>query len=61
MRFTAWTALSLLVLLIGLGFWLYMGLNYGNWMDVGVYSVGVTLVGLGVAGALVSVGRRAPA
>lgn len=61
MRFTAWTALSLLVLLLGVGFWLYMGLTFGNWTDVGVYSVGITLVGFGVAGTLVSLGRGAPA
>lgn len=61
MRFNAWTALSLLVLLLGLGFWLYMGLNYDNWTDVGVYSVGITLVGFGLAGALASMGRRAVA
>lgn len=61
MRFTGWTALSLVVLLLGVGFWLYMGLNYNNWGDIGVYSVGIVLVGFGVAGLLVSMGRRAPA
>lgn len=61
MRFNAWTALSVVVLLVGIGFWLYMGTTYDTWSDVGVYSVGITLVGLGVAGALVSMGRRAPA
>lgn len=61
MRFTGWTALSLLVLLLGIGFWLYMGMNYGNWTDVGVYSVGIVLVGFGVAGALASMSTRAPA
>ena len=61
MRFTAWTGLSLLVLLLGVGFWLYMGLNHGNWTDIGVYSVGIVLVGFGVAGMLASLARRAPA
>ncbi|HUR68749.1 MAG TPA: hypothetical protein VM370_05835 [Candidatus Thermoplasmatota archaeon] len=61
MRFNAWTALSLLVLLLGIGFWLYMGTTYDNWGDVGVYSVGIVLVGLGVTGTLASLGRRAAA
>jgi len=62
MRFTAWTALSLLVLLLGVGFWLYMGLNFGSWSDIGVYSVGIVLIGFGVAGTLASIAsRRAPA
>lgn len=61
MRFNGWTILSLLLLLVGIGFWLYMGLTYGNWTDVGVYAVGIVLVGFGLAGALVSLGRRVPA
>ena len=61
MKFTGWTALSLLVLLLGLGFWLYMGTQYDNWTDPGVYSVGIVLVGFGVFGLLASMGRRAPA
>jgi len=58
MRFTGWTALSVLVLLLGIGFWLYMGLNYGNWTDIGVYSVGIVLVGFGIFGTLASLSRR---
>lgn len=54
MAFNRWTILSLAVLLLGVAFWLYMGLNYDNWTDVGVYALGITLVGFGVAGALVS-------
>lgn len=61
MRFSGWTALSIVVLLLGIGFWLYMGLNYDNWTDVGVYSVGVVLIGFGLIGALASVARRTPA
>lgn len=61
MAFNGWTALSLLVLLLGVAFWLYMGLTYNNWTDVGVYALGVTLVGFGVAGTLASLGRRTAA
>lgn len=61
MRFNGWTALSLLVLLVGVAFWLYMGTTYGNWTDVGVYAVGVTLIGFGVAGTLASLATPRPA
>lgn len=54
MRFTLWTVLSLILLVIGVGFWVYMGSTYDNWMDVGVYSIGVTLVGFGLVGTFVS-------
>lgn len=61
MAFNRWTILSLAVLLLGVAFWLYMGLTYGNWGEVGVYSIGIVLVGFGVAGALASMSepRRA--
>ena len=61
MRTNGWTILSVLVLLLGVAFWLYMGTTYSNWTDIGVYSVGIVLIGLGVTGALASMGRRAPA
>lgn len=61
MRFNAWTALSLLVLLLGIGFWLYMGVTHNNWTDVGVYAVGIVLVGFGLVGAMVSMSRTNPA
>jgi hypothetical protein len=54
MAFNRWTILSLAVLLVGVALWLYLGLNYDSWSDVGTYGLGVTLVGFGVAGALVS-------
>lgn len=54
MKFTAWTILSLALLLLGIGFWVYMGATFGNWGDVGVYAVGVTLIGFGLVGTLIS-------
>ena len=61
MAFNRWTILSLAVLLLGVAFWLYMGLNYDNWSDVGVYAIGIVLIGFGAVGALVSLAepRRA--
>lgn len=61
MAFNGWSVLSLAILLLGVAFWLFMGLTYGNWTDVGVYAVGVTLIGFGVAGTLASMSRRAVA
>lgn len=58
MAFNRWTILSLAVLLLGVGFWLYMGATYDNWADVGVYAVGITLVGFGLVGTLVSLSDR---
>jgi len=58
MRFNGWTVLSLVVLLLGVAFWLYMGTRYSNWTDVGVYSVGIVLVLFGALGMLVSMSRR---
>lgn len=57
MAFNRWTILSLAVLLLGVAFWLYMGVTYDNWSDVGVYAIGITLIGFGVAGALVSMSQ----
>lgn len=61
MAFNGWSVLSLAILLLGVAFWLYMGLTFGNWTDVGVYSVGVTLIGFGAVGTLASMSRRAVA
>jgi len=54
MRFTLWTVLSLLLIVVGAAFWVWMGSAYDNWTDVGVYSIGVTLVGFGLVGTFVS-------
>lgn len=57
MRFNGWTLLSLALLVLGVAFWLYMSVTYGNATDVGVYAVGITLVGFGLLGTLVSLAR----
>jgi hypothetical protein len=58
MKFTGWTLLSLAILVLGIAFWVWMGTTRNNWTDVGVYSVGVTLIGFGLVGTLVSLGER---
>lgn len=58
MAFNRWTALSLVLLLLGVAFWVYMGTTYSNWTDVGVYAIGVTLIGFGIAGTLASLALK---
>jgi Trk-type K+ transport system membrane component len=43
-------SLFLVLLLLGLAFYLWWGLDYGGWFDNGVYAVTITLVGFGLAG-----------
>lgn len=54
MRFNGWTLLSLALLVLGVAFWLYMSVTFGNATDVGVYAVGITLIAFGLVGAGVS-------
>lgn len=58
MRLNAWTVLSLLLLLAGVGFYLAMGLSYGNWTDIGVYSVTIVLLGFGAFGLMAALRPR---
>jgi hypothetical protein len=57
MAFNRWTVLSLILLVLGVAFWVWQGTTNSNWTDVGVYSIGVSLIGFGLVGALVSLGR----
>ncbi|MHB8585097.1 MAG: hypothetical protein ACYDDF_04590 [Thermoplasmatota archaeon] len=50
MRFNFWTALSILLFVVGVVFYLGMGLTRGRWTDLGVYSLSIALVGFGVFG-----------
>jgi hypothetical protein len=45
-----WGPVSLLVLAVGILYYLYLGAVFGRWTDVGVYSVVAMLVGFGAAG-----------
>ena len=42
------------LLLLGIVFYLWWGISYNGWLDNGVYAVTVTLVGFGLAGMLVT-------
>ena len=58
MRATPMFLVSAVLLVSGIVFFLYMGASFGNWGDVGVFSVTATLVGFGLFGILAA--RTAP-
>ena len=49
-----YTVLSLLLLIAGIGFYLYWGVRYGVWVDIGVYSLTILLVLAGLFGLILS-------
>jgi len=48
------TILSVLLILVGIGLYLYWGVRYGVWYDIGIYSVTIVLLLAGVLGFLLS-------
>lgn len=52
-----WFILGVVLAVLGVLFYLYMGLVHGGWLDVGVYAVSVVLLGFGALGALVARGE----
>jgi len=48
------TILSLILLLIGVVFYIYWGLRFGVWADVGIYSVTIFFVLSGLLGTLLT-------
>jgi hypothetical protein len=46
--------LCVLLLVLGIVFYLWWGFSYGGWLDNGVYAVTITLVLFGLAGMLVT-------
>lgn len=57
MRLGPWAVVALVLVVLGIAFHVFMGLRYGSWTDVGVYSISVTLVGFGVGGLLATGGE----
>lgn len=50
----AYTIFALIVLIAGLLFYIYWGLRYNVWMDIGIYSITIILVLSGLLGAILS-------
>ena len=49
-----YTVLSLLLLIAGFGFYLYWGVRYGVWIDIGVYALTSLLLLAGLFGLILS-------
>jgi len=48
------TILSLLLLIAGILFYIYWGVTYGVWADIGIYSITIVFVLAGIFGMLLS-------
>jgi hypothetical protein len=48
------TILSVVLLLIGIVFYVYWGIRFGVWSDVGIYSITIFLVLTGLVGAIMT-------
>jgi len=53
-KINIFTILSFLLLLSGVLFYIYWGLRFGVWMDIGIYSITSFLVLSGLLGILVT-------
>jgi uncharacterized membrane protein len=53
-KFNVFTLISLLILLFGVGLYIYWGIRYGVWYDIGIYSITSVFVISGVVGILLS-------
>ena len=48
------TVLSLLLLITGILFYIYWGVTYGVWADIGIYSITIVFVLAGIFGMILS-------
>ena len=48
------TVLSLLLLITGILFYIYWGVTYGVWADIGIYSITIVFVLAGIFGMMLS-------
>lgn len=53
-KFSVFTLVSLLILLSGIGLYIYWGVRFGVWYDIGIYSITSVLVISGIVGILLS-------
>jgi len=50
----AYTIFALIVLIVGVLFYISWGLRYGVWVDIGIYSITIVLVLGGLLGTILS-------
>lgn len=53
-KFNVFTLVSLLLLISGIGLYIYWGVRFGVWYDIGIYSVTSVFVISGIVGILLS-------
>jgi hypothetical protein len=53
-KFNVFTLISLLTLIAGVGLYIYWGVRFGVWYDIGIYSITSVLVISGIVGILLS-------
>jgi len=53
-KFNVFTLISLLILLFGVGLYIYWGMRYKVWYDIGIYSLTSVFVISGIVGILLS-------
>jgi len=53
-KFNVFTLISLLLLISGIGLYIYWGVRFGVWYDIGIYSVTSVFVISGIVGILLS-------
>ena len=49
-NFNLYTILSILLIIAGLVHYIYWGIRYGVWIDIGIYSITIVLVLPGIIG-----------
>jgi len=57
-KFNIFTLVSLLLLLGGIIFYIYWGVRFGVWYDIGIYSITIVLVLGGILGTVVSLWEK---
>ena len=55
LKLNAGLVLSLLVLVLGIIFYVAWGLQYHVWADIGIYSITAVMVSLGILGSMASI------
>jgi hypothetical protein len=58
-NFNVFTILALLALVTGIVFYIYWGIRYGVWYDIGIYSITIVFVLSGIFGTLLSLYEKA--
>jgi len=53
-NFNFYTVLSILLIIAGLAHYIYWGVRYGVWLDIGIYSITIVLVLPGLIGFFLS-------